>query len=141
MENVRKFKAAINRSFTCRGGILAHGIKDDQLSRYLMTKMQEFSLGVGREMIGTLIIGRQPNPRPVNAEGEFVDESDPTAVSKKVDDPDTAVYLLNEKLQVKFESYFKCVIHAFTTLTFIFRLTEMTLFQNNFASSNTWCPF
>ena len=109
---MRKLKAAINRSFTCRGGILPHGIKDDQLSRYLMAKMQEFSLGVGREMIGTLIIGCQPNSRPVNTEGEFIDESDPTAVSKKVDDPDTAVYLLNEKLQVKFESYFKCVIHA-----------------------------
>ena len=83
MENVRKFKAAINRSFTCREGILAHGIKDDQLSRYLMAKMQEFSLGVGRELIGSLVIRRQPNPRSVNAEGEFVDDGDPTAVTKK----------------------------------------------------------
>ena len=116
MENVGKFKAAINRSFTCRGGILAYGIKDDQLSRYLIAKMQEFSLGVGREMISSLIIGHQPNPRPVNAEGEFVDESDPTAVNKKVDDPDTAVYILNERLQVKFESYFKCFIYALKTL-------------------------
>ena len=79
MENVRKFKAAINRSFTCRG-IFAHGIKDDQLSRYLMAKIQEFSLGVGREMTSSLVIKRQPNPRQVNAEGEFVDENDPTAV-------------------------------------------------------------
>ena len=80
MENVRKFKAAINRSFTCRGGIFVHGIKDDQLSRYLMAKIQEFSLGVGREMTSSLVIKRQPNPRQVNAEGEFVDENDPTAV-------------------------------------------------------------
>ena len=75
-----KFKAAINRSFKCRGGIFVHGIKDDQLSRYLMAKIQEFSLGVGREMTSSLVIKRQPNPRQVNAEGEFVDENDPTAV-------------------------------------------------------------
>ena len=81
-----------------------------------MVKMQEFSLGVGRELIGSLIIRRQPNPRPVNAEGEFVDEGDPTAVSKKVDDPDTAVYLLNEKLQVRFESHLKFVIRPLKAL-------------------------
>ena len=41
-----------------------------------------------------------------HTEGQFVDENDPTAISKKVHDPDTAVYILNEKLQVKFESHF-----------------------------------
>ena len=55
-------------------------------------------------MTGSLVIGRQPNPRPVNAEGEFVAENDPTVLTRKVDDPDTAVYLLNEKLQVKLVS-------------------------------------
>ena len=49
-----------------------------------------------------LIIGRQPNLQSVNALGEFVDETDPSAVERKVDNPDTAVYILNDKLQVRF---------------------------------------
>jgi hypothetical protein len=102
MENVKKFKAAINRSFGTKGGILAHGINDGQLSSYIMGKMQEFSLREGRQMIASLTIGRQPNLRSVNALGEFVDETDLSAVERKVDDPDTAVYILNDKLQVRF---------------------------------------
>ncbi len=100
MENVKKFKAAINRSFSARGGILAHGISDSQLSHYIMGKMQDFASREGREMVASLVIGRQPNFRPVNALGEFVDEDDPSAVETKVDDFDNAVYILNEKLQV-----------------------------------------
>ena len=53
-------------------------------------------------MIASLTIGRQPNLRSVNALGEFVDETDLSAVERKVDDPDTAVYILNDKLQVRF---------------------------------------
>ncbi|CAB4023399.1 Hypothetical predicted protein, partial [Paramuricea clavata] len=100
MENVKKFKAAINRSFGTKGGILAHGINDGQLSSYIMGKMQEFSLREGRQMIASLTTGRQPNLRSVNVLGEFVDETDLSAVERKVDDPDTAVYILNDKLQI-----------------------------------------
>jgi hypothetical protein len=102
MENVNKFKAAINRSVGTKGGILAHGINNGQLSSYIMGKMQEFSLREGRQMIASLTIGRQPNLRSVNTLGEFVDETDLSAVERKVDDPDTAVYILNDKLQVRF---------------------------------------
>ena len=99
MENVKKFKGAINRSFSIKGGIMAHGINDNQLSSYIMGKMQEFALRGGMEMDGSLVIGRQPNFRSVNARGEFLDDV-PTALAQKVDDPDTAVYILNDRLQV-----------------------------------------
>jgi hypothetical protein len=76
---------------------LAHGINDNQLSSYIMGKIQEFALRGGKEMDGSLVIGRQPNFRLVNARGEFLDDDDPTAL---VADPDTAVYILNDRLQV-----------------------------------------
>ncbi|CAB3985928.1 Hypothetical predicted protein [Paramuricea clavata] len=100
MENVKKFKGAINRSFSSKGGIMAHGINDNQLSSYIMGKMQEFALRGGKEMDGSLVIGRQPNFRSVNARGEFLDDDDPTGLAQKVDDPDTAVYILNDRLQI-----------------------------------------
>jgi hypothetical protein len=95
MENVKKFKGAINRSFSSKGGIMAHGINDNQLSSYIMGKMQEFALRGGKEMDGSLVIGHQPNFRSVNARGEFLDDV-PTALAQK----DTAVYILNDRLQV-----------------------------------------
>ena len=104
MENVKKFKSAINRSFSSRGGILAHGVSDSQLSSYIMKKMNAFSVRQGRDLVASLVIGRQPNLRTVNSRGEFVDDLDPSAVEEKLDDPDTAVYILNEKLQVNFLS-------------------------------------
>ncbi|CAB4035650.1 Hypothetical predicted protein, partial [Paramuricea clavata] len=94
-----KFKLAINRSISSKGGILAHMINDSQLTSYIMDKMQDFALRDGKEVIASLVIGRQPNFRTVDIGGEFVDKDDPTAVTTTVDDPDTAVYVLNDKLQ------------------------------------------
>ena len=102
MNNVQKFKSAINRSFSSKGGILAHTINDSQLTSYIMDKMQDFALRDGKEVIASLVIGRQPNFRTVDIGGEFVDKDDPTAVTTTVDDPDTAVYVLNDKLQVNY---------------------------------------
>ena len=60
------------------------------------------------EVTASLVIGRQPNFRSVNADKEFVNEDDPSAVGKKVDDPDSAVYILNEKLQVNYQKTADC---------------------------------
>ena len=61
-------------------------------------------------MIASLIIGRQPNLRSVNALGKFVDETDPSAVERKVDDPDTAVYILcdDDALISRFSNFHSC---------------------------------
>jgi hypothetical protein len=46
-----------------------------------------------------LTLGRQLNPKKVNADGQF----DENGVMEK-DDYETSVYILNENLQVKFNS-------------------------------------
>lgn len=65
-----------------------------------MGKTQDFVVRNGKELTGSLVIGRLPDFRLVNASGEFVNEGDPSALEKKLGDLDTAVYILSEKLLV-----------------------------------------
>ena len=100
MENVKKFKAAINRSFSSRGGILAHRMSGYGLIKPLHNGENARICLKRRKGDGcSLVIRRQPNFRLVNALEEFVDEDDPLAIETKVDNFDNAVYILNEKLQ------------------------------------------
>ena len=66
MENAKKFKAAINRTFSEHGGVFWQRISDQQLTTYNMDLMDEFATKDGRVIFGSLIIGRQPNPRKVD---------------------------------------------------------------------------
>lgn len=101
METAKKFKAAINRSFSEKGGVLWQGITDNQLTPYIMKMTNAFVSNNGKKIRGTLVIGRQPNLRAVDANGEFVDNIETGAYREK-DDFDSAVYVLNEHVQVGF---------------------------------------
>ena len=95
---------------------MAHGVSDSQLSSYIMKKMNTSSVRQGRELVANLVIVRQPNLQTVDSRGEFVDYSDQSAVGEKPDDPDAAVYILNDKLQVTFLSSYSPL---FITTTWI----------------------
>ena len=107
IETVKKFKAAINRTFAERGGVIWQGITDRQLSIYIMDKLKEFAGSAeSKKYHGSLIIGRQPNYRKVDANGEFVnDPENKPGISMeenkiKQNDFDTAVYIFNDRVQV-----------------------------------------
>lgn len=100
MEIAKKFKAAINRTFSENGGVFWHGINDNQISSYLMSILQDFVENNGKVVLGSLMIGRQSNWRKVNAIGEFVDDDDVTATHQEEEDFDSAIYILNKNLQV-----------------------------------------
>ena len=95
MESAKKFKSAINRSFNEKGGVFWKGLPDDQVATYTMEKVQQFIRTGGKKLKATLLIGRQPNPTidgvQVKQVGNQYDVED---------DSDSAVYILNEKIQV-----------------------------------------
>jgi hypothetical protein len=99
MEMAKSFKTAINRTFSDKGGVFWEKVNDQQLRSFLMGMMREFaSNDSSKQVIGSLVIGRQPNPRRVDNFGEFVN-ADATDGEFK-DDYDNAVYILNENVQV-----------------------------------------
>lgn len=101
MEMAKKFKTAINRTCSDKGGVLWQGISDHQLTTYIMDILEDFSTNGGSKVFGSLTIGRQPNPRRINSQtGEFVDTENDAGSCREIDDFDTAVYILNEHLQV-----------------------------------------
>ena len=100
MESAKKFKAAINRTFSKRGGVFWQSIKDNQLTSYLMEMSRDFCQNVDKVVVGSLVIGRQPNFKKVNVNGEFVEDDDINGLEEKVEDFDNSVYILNEELQV-----------------------------------------
>ncbi|CAB3977036.1 ubiquitin carboxyl-terminal hydrolase 23 [Paramuricea clavata] len=106
MESVKTFKAAINRTFAEKGGVIWQGINEIQLSTYIMDKLKEFSQSPDATRLhGSLIIGRQPNFKRIDVNGDFVDDpdNDPGLEMdgnvKKVDDIDATVYIFNEEVQ------------------------------------------
>ena len=99
MAGAVKFKSAINRTFSECGGVFTQDIKDNQLISYLMDMVEDFVTNVNRRVTGVLTLGHQLNPKKVNADGQF----DENGVMEK-DDYETSVYILNENLQVKFNS-------------------------------------
>ena len=61
-----------------------------------MDMMREFTSNDSRkQVIGSLVIGRQPNPRRVNDFGEILDGND--THGEIIDDFDNAVYILNKE--------------------------------------------
>lgn len=100
MEVAKKFKLAINRTFSEKGGVFWQGVNDEQLTRYLMALIQDFVINDGKELLGTLRTGRQQNMRKVNNLGEFVNDEDAPESCEVKDDHDSSTYILNEKLQV-----------------------------------------
>ena len=74
-------------------------VSDQQLRSYIMDMMREFASNESsKQVTGSLIIGRQPNPVRMNDFGETLDEHATTGEIK--DDVDNAVYILNENVQV-----------------------------------------
>lgn len=102
METVRKMKDAINRIFNEEGGVHLKGLSNKQLATYAMKKVKEFGRMGGRVLKASLKIGRQPNKRTVDGNGDFVDLG-PGGVGENCEteeDFDSAIYILNEKTQV-----------------------------------------
>ena len=95
MESAKKFKSAINRSFNEKGGVFWKGLTDDQVATYTMEKVQQFIRTGGKKLKATLLIGRQPNPTIDGVQVEQVGNQYDVE-----DDSDSAVYILNEKIQV-----------------------------------------
>jgi hypothetical protein len=105
MDSAKKFKAAINRSFNEHGGIFWQGVNDEQLSSYVMSVVREFATNNPRELTGSFTLGRQRNLKKVDQFGEYLEEipgwydEEDTDVKTK-DDFDSAIYILNENIQV-----------------------------------------
>ena len=77
MEMAKSFKAAISKTFSDEGGVFWEKVNDQQLRCFLMDMMREFTSNDSRkQVIGSLVIGRQPNPRRVNDFGEILDGND-----------------------------------------------------------------
>ena len=78
MEVTTFFKAAINRTFSDKGGVFWEKINDQQLRCIIMGMMREFQANdsnkqvIGSLLIGSLLIGRQPNLRRVDDFGNFL---------------------------------------------------------------------
>jgi hypothetical protein len=95
MEVATAFKAAINRTFSDKGGVFWEKVNDQQLRCFIMGMMREFQANdSNRQMIGSLLIGRQPNHRRVDdfgtflgqdaVEGEFKEDFDNATFSTKM---------------------------------------------------------
>ena len=67
-----------------------------------MSEIEEFVRSGGKTLSVTLQIGRQPNKKFLDDEGNFCDEPYVEGLTEedKVEDFDTTVYILNEKTQV-----------------------------------------
>lgn len=102
METAKKFKAAINRTFSEKGGVLWQGINYNQLASYIMKMTNDFVVNNGKKIRGTLVLGRQPNLRAVDVNGTFIAGDTETVMLREKDDFNTAVYVLNEHVQVSF---------------------------------------
>ena len=77
MESVKTFKPAINHTFAKKGGVIWQGINKIELSTYIMDKLKEFSQSPDATRLhGSLIIGRQPNFKRMDVNGDFVDDPD-----------------------------------------------------------------
>ena len=67
MTVAKQFRSAINRTFSCKGGVLWQGVQDKQLCTFLIKATKEFWAN-GNDQRKTkkaaLIIGRQPNQTP-----------------------------------------------------------------------------
>jgi hypothetical protein len=103
MEIAKKFKLAINRTFSASGGVFWQPVSDEQLTRYVMGLLENFVSNNWKVYKGTLTIGRQLNLRRVNKFGEFEDgevDEDLAYSTDVKDDFDSSVHILNEKLQV-----------------------------------------
>lgn len=75
MDSTKSFKAAINRTFSDKGRVFWEKVSDQQLRSYIMDMIREFSSNDSRKVvIGSLTIGRQPNPRKVDDFGDFTEE-------------------------------------------------------------------
>ena len=103
MEVAKKFKLAINRTFSENGGVFWQSVSDDQLTRYIMALVKDFSSNRWKVFCGSLTTGRQQNLRRVNHLGHFEEDDDADAHELLKDDYDSSVYILNEKLQVRVE--------------------------------------
>jgi hypothetical protein len=106
MHVVKHFKAAINRRFNENCGVFWHNLSDSQLIDYTWTKVREFFFNSGKTLVGTLTTGRQMNMKRLNERGNLVAVEDAELNSLQswkdlVDDFDEAVYIMNEKLQVR----------------------------------------
>ena len=99
MEVASSFKAAINRTFSDEGGVFWEKVNDQQLGCLLMATMREFQANNSiKHVIGSLLIGRQPNFRRVDVFSNFLG---PDAVDGELkEDFDNTVYILNENFQV-----------------------------------------
>ena len=114
MHVVKQFKAAINRRFNENCGVFWHNLSDSQLIDYTWSKVREFFANSGKTLVGTLSTGRQPNLKKLDERGNLVDVEESelrTLQSLKdlVDDFDEAVYIINEKLQVKENRKYICI--------------------------------
>ena len=105
MEVATSFKAAINRSFNDKGGVFWEKVNDQQLRCFIMGMMREFQANdSNRKVIGSLLIGRQPNLRRVDDFDNFLGADALDGEFKE--DFDNAVYILNENVQVILRVYF-----------------------------------
>ena len=71
----KPFKRAINRTFSCKVGVLWQGEQDKQLCIFLMKATEEFcDNGNGQRKMkkAALMIGRQPNQTPSVHENIFI---------------------------------------------------------------------
>lgn len=100
MEVAKKFKLAINRTFSENGGVFWQSVSDDQLTRYIMALVKDFSENRWKAFSGSLTTGRQQNLKRVNHLGHFEEDDDANAHEVR-DDYDSSVYILNENLQVR----------------------------------------
>ncbi len=101
MEVATSFKAAINRTFSDEGAVFWEKVNNQQLRCFLMGMMREFQANnSNKHVIGSLLIGRQPNLRRVDDFGNFLG---PDTVDREFkEDFNNAVYILNEHVQVTF---------------------------------------
>ena len=98
MEVATSFKAAINRTFSDKG-VFWEKINDQQLRCVIMGMMREFQANdSNKQVIGSLLIGRQPNLRRVDDFGNFLGPEADDGELKE--DFDNAVYIMNENVQV-----------------------------------------
>ena len=93
---------AINRSFNEKGGVFWKGLSDEQIPTYAMEKVQEFARTGGKQLKAALAIGRQSNKKYLDGEGAVVEVApeDVRGQYEEEEDYDSAVYVLNEAVQV-----------------------------------------
>ena len=116
MEVAKKFKVAINRNFNEKGGVFWKGLSDEQIATYAMEKVQEFARTGGKQLKAALAIGRQSNKKYLDGEGAVVEVApeDVRGQYEEEEDYDSAVYVLNEAVQVNlFLFEHACFVLAF----------------------------